>query len=275
MVLIQPGHSKRPGKKVDMELLSILLDQAMIALENASLYEQQQERLKRMYRADRLAVIGQLAAGTAHEIRNPLASIRSSIQYLQGDEQDEEKYRMFSGMIREVDRINEIVQDLLSFSKPREPSKEKTNLTEIFNQVFLLVSNMVRKKGIQLEYHCEEEAPAIHADAAQLEQVFLNLIMNACESIDKEGKIGIHVVPAASDNWNKPGGYQIIIEDNGQGMKEEELEKIFDPFYTNKKHGTGLGLSIVYGIINKHGGDIGIESTAWEGTKVKIKLPEE
>ena len=276
IVLIQPGESKRRGKKIDMELLNILLDQTMIALENATLYEQQQERLRRMYRADRLAVIGQLAAGTAHEIRNPLASIRSTIQYLQSDEQDKERYEMFSGVINEVDRINEILQDLLSFSRPREPRKEQTKLTEIFNRVFLLVSNMVRKKGIQVEYYCEEEEPKIQADPAQLEQVFLNLVMNAAESLDKGGEITISLINTQrSEDRNQSEGYQINIEDNGPGIREEELEKIFDPFYTTKPHGTGLGLSIVYGIINKHGGDIGIESKVSEGTTVKIRLPKE
>ena len=274
LVLIQPGDSKRKGKKVDMKLLNILLDQTMIALENAILYEQQQERLRHMYRADRLAVIGQLAAGTVHEIRNPLASIRSTLQYLQTDVHDNERYEMFSGVIKEVDRINEILQDLLSFSRLKEPCKEDTNLTDVFNQVLLLVSNMVKKKRIQTEYHCDHEKPIIKADSSQLEQMFLNLVMNAVDAIEKNGLIRISVIdnPQTYD-WKQNGNYRIIIEDNGSGIPEEEQEKIFDPFYTNKQQGTGLGLSIVYGIISKHGGDIGIESKVMEGTTVKISLP--
>jgi len=274
LVLIQPGESKKKGKKVDMKLLNILLDQTMIALENAILYEQQQERLRHMYRADRLAVIGQLAAGTVHEIRNPLASIRSTLQYLQTDVHDNERYEMFSGVIKEVDRINEILQDLLSFSRLKEPCKEDTNLTDVFNQVLLLVSNMVKKKRIQTEYYCDHEKPIINADSSQLEQMFLNLVMNAVDAIEKNGLIRISVIdnPQTYD-WKQNGNYRIIIEDNGSGIPEEEQEKIFDPFYTNKQQGTGLGLSIVYGIISKHGGDIGIESKVMEGTTVKISLP--
>mgnify|MGYP006301234359 FL=1 len=135
---------------------------------------------------------------------------------------------------------------------------------------------MVRKKGIQVEYYCEEEEPKIQADPAQLEQVFLNLVMNAAESLDKGGEITISLINTQrSEDRNQSEGYQINIEDNGPGIREEELEKIFDPFYTTKPHGTGLGLSIVYGIINKHGGDIGIESKVSEGTTVKIRLPKE
>jgi len=276
IVLIQRGNSKKARKKIDMDLLNILLDQTMIALENATLYEQQQERLRRMYRADRLAVIGQLAAGTVHEIRNPLASIRSTLQYLQTDVEDNERYEMFSGVIREVDRINEILQDLLSFSRVKEPCKESTNLTDVFNQVLLLVSNMVKKKSIQTEYHCDNENPIIKADASQLEQVFLNLVINAIDAVEKNGLIRVSVIDSPqSGNWRQNGNYHIIIEDNGSGIPEEKLEKIFDPFYTNKQQGTGLGLSIVYGIINKHNGNIGIESKVSEGTTVKIRLPKE
>lgn len=260
----------------EIELLKILLDQAAIAFENANLYQNQKDRLKKMYRADRLAVMGQLAAGAAHEIRNPLTSIRSTIQYVQKDIKDPVKAKMTYELLSEVDRINEIIQGLLSFSNPDKLNQEQIDLQHLINQSITLIANTAKKKNcdIVLEYNTDKKK--LFADPSQLKQVFLNILMNAVQAIKKEGEITIII------DWNErieKGFDKPILEfivsiiDTGKGISQENLERIFDPFFTTKEDGTGLGLSISYGIIIQHGGDIAIESELGKGTKVIVKLP--
>lgn len=271
---VKNGHESYSHEET--ELLGNLLDQASFALENASLYKEQKDRLKKMYRTDRLAMMGQLAAGAAHEIRNPLTSIRSTIQYLKKDIQDQEKREMAEGLIMEVDRINEIIQGLLSFAKPSELELEMINLNELLEQSVKLITNTAAKKQIEINCRFLPEKTRIHADPGQLKQVFLNILINAIQAIENKGEIDIELVNNTSSSIYSSGrtaGASIIFKDNGKGIPPENQEKIFDPFFTTKQDGTGLGLSISYGIINKHGGDISIESTLGKGTKVIVKLP--
>jgi signal transduction histidine kinase len=256
--------------------LKVLLDQAGFAFENAYHYHLQKERTRRMYRADRLATLGELAAGAAHEIRNPLTSIRSSMQFLKRRLKLPSDIEIADDLISEVDRINEIIEGMLSFAKPQEPSKENMNLKTLLNQSVQLVSNLALKKEVTLElnYHAKNEQ--IIADHAQLKQVFLNVLMNALQSIvNEKGSVAIEVneVSGIHKSPNETFTYIVEITDTGKGIEPEYIDKIFDPFFTTKSDGTGLGLSISYGIINRHGGEIELASEPGKGTKVKIKLP--
>ncbi len=260
----------------EIELLSILLDQAAIAFENANMYQNQKERMKKMYRADRLAIMGQLAAGAAHEIRNPLAAIRSTIQYVKKEIKDPVKAKMTTGLLDEVDRINAIIQGLLSFSSPDRLNPEIVDLKQLINQTILLISNTAKKKNCEINIDYKTERKELIADPSRLKQVFLNIIMNALDAVNKKGVLNIVI------DWNekiekgfeKPvPEYIITFTDNGRGISSEDMEKIFDPFFTTKEEGTGLGLSISYGIVVSHGGDILVESRPGKGTKVVVKLP--
>jgi signal transduction histidine kinase len=257
----------------ELQYLKIFLDQAGFAFENALLYQVQKDRTRKMHRADRLATLGELAAGAAHEIRNPLTSIRCSIQFLRKKLNDPMDIEMADDLISEVDRINEIIEGMLSFAKPQPLKKENTQLKTILLQTIQLVSNTARKEGIEicLDYQADQEA--IFADPSQLKQVFLNIIMNSIQAIENEpGKIYINVTFSDRQNKYTPD-YLIEVIDNGDGISIENIDKIFDPFYTTKNEGTGLGLSISYGIINQHGGDIEFFSETGKGTKVKIRIP--
>jgi signal transduction histidine kinase len=263
--------------KTELQQLKVFFDQAGFAFENASLYQLQKDRTRKMYRADRLATLGELAAGAAHEIRNPLTSIRSSIQYLKRKLNDQSDVEMANDLISEVDRINDIIEGMLSFAKPQAPKKENINLKTLLLQTIQLVSNIAIKKGvdISMNYCCKNED--IVADSAQLKQVFLNVLMNAIQASDTDkGIIGISVNDnsALKTYLDKSIHYIIEITDNGKGIEPEYMDKIFDPFFTTKAEGTGLGLSISYGIINRHGGDIELFSGVDKGTSVKIKIPE-
>ena len=229
-----------------------------------------------MYHADKMSIMGQLAAGAAHEIRNPLTSIRSTIQYLQRDINDPEKKQMANNLIGEVDRINNIIQGLLSFSKPVKPQTEMTDLDHIIGQTLQLISNTAGKKNIQINYSLNTKKSRIEADSGQLKQVFLNILINAIQAINDHGEINISVEDGESTSAILHAINEevyVIIADNGKGIDSEDIDKIFDPFYTTKDDGTGLGLSISYGIINRHGGDIKIKSKAGIGTTVIISLP--
>lgn len=276
MVILTGKPDGQTLNEEEVHFLRALIDQASFAIENALLFQLQTDRLKRMYHADRMAIMGQLAAGAAHEIRNPLTSIRSTIQYLKREITDPEKSRMVSNLIGEVDRINDIIQGLLSFSKPVPPQTERIDLDAVIRQTLQLISNNAGKKNIRIAYSLNTNKNRIEADPAQLKQVFLNILINAIQATGNDGEISISV----EDNESSEAiphaiseEVYIVITDNGTGIAPENIDKIFDPFYTTKDDGTGLGLSISYGIINRHGGDIKIKSKVGEGTTVIISLP--
>ena len=282
LICIGPKSSNESINDYEIELLKIFLGQAALAFENAYLYRQQKERFRKMYRADRLATLGQLAAGAAHEIRNPLTSIRSTIQYFKKDFKDQTKAKMFDGIIEEVDRINKIIEGLLSFSKPTKPEIEQVDLEKLLNQTFNLVSTTTDKRKIEMNLSFNVDEKFIRADPSQLKQVFLNLIMNSIEAMKDGGIINIvtelkrRVIQLIPESRYS---FYISFQDTGEGIPRENLEHLFDPFFTTKKDGTGLGLSICYSIIHQHQGDIEIESFTKDekpenhGTKVTVTLP--
>ena len=262
--------------KDELEMLITLFEQAGFAFENTLLYQQQKERARKMYRADRLATLGELAAGAAHEIRNPLTSIRSTIQYLKNKITDDEDKDIINDLLEEVDRINEIIQDMLSFAKKEDINKREINLKLLINQILSLVNNVVRKKNIIIKIDYDTNDEIIFADQGQLKQVLLNIVMNAIQSIDKpDGTISISVKSIQDKPYHNKNYFTYLIEitDTGKGISSKNIDKIFDPFYTTKSEGTGLGLTITYNIINKHSGDIEIDSKKEIGTTVRIKLP--
>ena len=268
-----------PFTEQELNLLSILINQATFAIEHASLYEQQTERLKKMYRTDRLATLGELAAGAAHEIRNPLTAIRSTIQYLSKDfSADPVKSEMVTELISEVERINKIVQGLLSFARPSDLNTSDINIEQLINQTLLLVTNTLRKQNVEVEFEYFTDNTTIQGDAEQLKQVFLNIILNAVEAMGKnppERSRTLIISIEKGTPINTHSRYLIIsFEDSGKGIEQKNIENVFNPFFTTKEEGTGLGLAICYGIINSHEGEIEVKSVPDKGTCINIKLPQ-
>ena len=268
-----------PFTEQELNLLSILINQATFAIEHASLYEQQTERLKKMYRTDRLATLGELAAGAAHEIRNPLTAIRSTIQYLSKDfSADPVKSEMVTELISEVERINKIVQGLLSFARPSDLNTSDINIEQLINQTLLLVTNTLRKQNVEVEFEYFTDNTTIQGDAEQLKQVFLNIILNAVEAMGKnppERSRTLIISIEKGTPINTHSSYLIIsFEDSGKGIEQKNIENVFNPFFTTKEEGTGLGLAICYGIINRHEGEIEVKSVPDKGTCINIKLPQ-
>ena len=251
----------------ELTLIATLTPQTGIALENAVLYKEQRERFRRMSRADKLATIGELAAGAAHEIRNPLTAIKSTLQYLAGKIEGQKENTLVKNALNETERIDEILSALLSFSRPSEIKKESEDLIKIIDESLELISFQSRKMKVEITFSYPQAPVIITFDKSQLKQLFLNLFLNSIQSMPDGGELKIEIQRLPEEK------ILISISDTGEGIPEENLDKIFDPFFTTKKGGTGLGLSICYGIIQSHKGDIEIKNNPGQGTTAFIRIP--
>jgi len=261
---------RESGERYSMEeaaFVDSLMPQAGIAIDNALLYKEKKERFRRMLRADRLATIGELAAGAAHEIRNPLTSIKSSLQYLESRCHEENEKKLLGVALQETDRIDEILAALLSFSRPSEILKEPCDLVPLLEESVALVSIQARANGVEVRTSAPPGPVLVNADKSQLKQVFLNVFLNAVQAMGDGGLLSVEEVVLEN------GKTLVRVVDTGPGIPEEDIERAFDPFFTTKKGGTGLGLSICYSIIKAHGGEIELRSRLGEGTTVLITLP--
>lgn len=256
----------------DMELLSTLANQAAIAIENARLYEDLKRSKSYIRRADRLASLGTLTAGLAHEIRNPLVAIKTLTQLLP-DRLDDEEFRnkFLSIASGEVDRISLLVTELLDFARPSDPKLEMENINIILDGMILLVTTEMNKKQINNMKDYDSNLPFVEIDREQIKQVFLNILLNAIEATPRKGKITVR-----TRSFMKPGGepyVQVEFTDTGCGIPSDQLEEIFNPFFTTKTTGSGLGLSISNQIVRDHRGYIDVESQSGKGSSFFINLP--
>jgi len=256
----------------DIELLTTLANQAAIAIENARLFEDLKKSKSYIRRADRLASLGTLTAGLAHEIRNPLVAIKTLTQLLPERLEDEEFRNHFLSIAAgEVDRISHLINELLDFAKPSSPKLEFEDVNSILDGMILLVSTESKKKHIHVDKQYAPDLPSVKVDGEQIKQVFLNLLLNAIEATPENGEITVK-----TRSFLKPGGepyLQVEFKDTGCGIPQEHLEEIFNPFYTTKTTGSGLGLSISNQIVLDHKGYIDVESQVNKGTSFFINLP--
>jgi two-component system, sporulation sensor kinase E len=222
-----------------------------------------------MQRNDKLAAVGELATGIAHEIRNPLAIIKMIEQTMQ-TELKENKDAMFELKIidEEVERANKVIKSLMEFGKPSKNEKNSYCLNEIIEDVFIIVNNYTSKHHVNVCFE-KGEIPYAEVDKEQLKQAFVNLIFNAVDAMPNGGDLVIST-EYLPDKWIK-----VIFQDSGEGIAEEHIDKIYSPFFTTKDEGTGLGLSIVHRIIEDHGGIIKVTSKLGKGTRFELFFPAE
>jgi PAS domain S-box-containing protein len=219
----------------------------------------------------RLASLGQIASAIAHEIRNPLSSIRGLTQFLlQSSSEDNEQKSDLKVIIKEVDRLNELINQVLDFSRPKKLNFTCFSLAETIKELVNLLKSESREKEIQFQLFLDCPHQDIFADRDQIRRALMNVILNSIQAISTKGKITISLKSAP---YRGQEAVLISIKDSGTGISGEELAHIFDPFFTTRSQGTGLGLSIAYNIIEMHQGIIIVKSEEGKGTEVKIFIP--
>lgn len=228
----------------------------------------------KLVQADKLVLLGQLSAGVAHEIRNPLAAVKMGLQVLQRKIKPEEpEYNYVVNSLLGVDRITRIVELTLNFSRPATPDVKEISLNKLLPTTLDLVSSALKRKEIKVDLKLDKELPNVAADEKQMQQVFMNLITNAADAIKGKGVVEIQTYAEKATRHGEGEFAVVAIKDDGSGISPEDLSKIFNPFFTRKAEGTGLGLPITQRILHQHNGVIDIESKLGEGTTFYVKLP--
>ena len=275
--ILNLGHKREKEiySSEDLELLSTLANQAAIALENARLYENLKQSQDTLRRADRLSSLGLLTAGLAHEIRNPLVAIRTFTQLLPERYNDAEFREGFQGLaLKEVDRICGLINDLLSFARPSRPNVAEENMNDVVDGIARILESEAKEKGVEITRDFGPGLPRVWIDREQMKQVFMNLILNAIQAMREGGSIFVSTRLISRDEAGHSGQFvQVEVRDTGIGIPAENLDHIFDPFFTSKDEGSGLGLSISHQIVQEHGGFVTVESKVGVGTTFFINLP--
>lgn len=230
-------------------------------------YRELQDTFEQVKRADRLSAIGQLAAGLAHEIRNPLASIDGAAEVLDvANDQPELRKETVSIIRNECSRLDRLLSSLLDFARPRHPEWGEVDLAKVLNSVIDLVSHSAGK-GIHFHKEMAGRIPSLLGDEEQLTQVMLNLTLNAAQAMPEGG--GVWLAAKQVED-----GIAIQVRDQGAGIPEENMDKIFDPFFTTKDTGTGLGLSVVHQIVTQHGGTVTVTRNQDKGMTFSLFFPQ-
>ena len=230
-------------------------------------------------RADRLSMLGTLAAGLAHEIKNPLGGIKGAAQLLAIELKGESQLQEYTDvMVREVERVNGLIEELMDLARPRPPCFSEVNLAKILGDIVLFQKEAHRKKDVAFKLNLDPSIPPIKGDENLLTRLFLNLIKNAAEALRSSGEVEIITKVASDYSMHKEGERPaplilVQIKDNGKGIAADEIDRIFTPLYTTKSNGTGLGLAICQKIVHAHQGFLKVKSEPDVGTVFSIYLP--
>jgi two-component system nitrogen regulation sensor histidine kinase GlnL len=249
---------------------------AVLIVRDLSRVRELEETLRR---ADQLAMLATLAAGLAHEIKNPLGGIKGAAQLLAMELGDDSPLREYTRvMVKETERINGIIDELMDLGRPRPAVMGEVNLAKILGDIILLQKEAARGQSIDFILNLDPSIPPVHGDENLLTRLLLNLVKNAREAIDHGGRIEVECRISAEYHLTTPGNRPsplvvVRIRDTGCGISPEELERIFTPYYTTKTKGSGLGLAICQKIVEDHRGLLKITSTPGEGTEISVWLP--
>lgn len=251
-------------------------DGAVMIIRDLSRIKDLEETIRR---TDRLSMLGTLAAGLAHEIKNPLGGIKGAAQLLSMELEEDSALRDYTRiMIKEAERINFIIEELMDLGNPREPEIADVDLSKVLNDIILLQREAARSRSIHFKLKLDPSIPPVQGDESLLTRLFLNLIKNAREAIAREGEVVIETKIASNYHMTGPGRrsspmVDIIIRDNGCGIDTQEMDRIFTPYFTTKSKGSGLGLAISQKIIEDHNGLLKIDSIPGKGTSIIVSLP--
>jgi signal transduction histidine kinase len=256
----------------EIALVLEIAERLNTVVENSKLFDRMKER-------DRLAALGEMAAGLAHEIRNPLGAIKGAAQFLDPKHLTGEDAEFLGVIIEEVNRLNGVVTQFLDYSRPLKQSYAPMDLNDVLQRTVKLLQGEADSSKLEIKVDLASDLPKVFGDAEQLKQVFINLAQNAIQAMPAGGSLTIRTMrdPESSFRLSSPLRTQELVEvrfaDTGKGIPSQELRHIFVPFYTTKEKGTGLGLAISQRIIKSHSGSISVRSTVGEGTEFIIRLP--
>jgi two-component system NtrC family sensor kinase len=247
-----------------------------VALENARLYAEQldyvrkvEESQKALLQAEKMATAGRLSASIAHEVNNPLQAVQNCLHLAGREDLPEEKRKEYFDLAcTELERLILTVRRMLDFYRPSATSLEKVDLAEMLQYILNLMSKQLSESNVKVIVDFLGAIPTIKAVGSQMQQVFINLILNAVDAMPEGGVLGIRTSIVE-------GRIEIVVTDSGVGISREHIKKIYDPFFTTKiaGKGTGLGLSVSYGIVQEHGGSISVESSLGRGTSFRLDFP--
>jgi len=271
-------RSKEPFTDADLELLTTMSQQIAVALDNAKLYRRLEKKFKfteqelkttqeKLIRSERLAAMGNLVKGVAHEIRNPITTIGGFSSRLKKELKDESKLRKYVDIIiEESKRLENIVTEVHEFAGVQSANMNLDDMDEVLNQVVTEFGEQARKQGIKVIVKIDKNLPSTFMDASQITKALSNIIENALESMPHGGNL---TLAAKLDNAN----IVTSIKDTGWGIARENLDSVYDPFFTSKTRGAGLGLTMVHQIVMNHNGELKFDSKEGVGTTVTIRLP--
>lgn len=238
------------------------------AINKMALSLAEKEKLEEeLRRSERLAALGRLVTGVAHELRNPIGVIKTTVQLMENDFKEVSNSNEYMRVIKEqINRQNNVIQELLDFGRPSKHVVQSASINSLLEKVLTFTSPMLRQHKIDLVENYDNSIPTIEVDAERIKQVFVNLILNAVQAMPDGGTLTIRTYH--DEKW-----LYTDFTDTGPGISPSEITSIFDPFYTTKENGIGLGLSISNQILRTHGGHINVESTKEQGTTFSVKLP--
>jgi signal transduction histidine kinase len=253
----------------DLETLSDRVNQAVWTLLEEKKRQDASFR-QHLARAEQMAALGELAAGLTHEIRNPIAGVSSALQLMRSEETDPptERAHLIDQMLIELDRVSKTLVGLLGLARPQPPQKAATDLAALTRDILGLFRQRLHGRNIRLAFEAPDPLPALEVDRGQLTQLVLNLLTNAEQTVRDGGSIEVRLAP-----FPDGGGVMLSVMDDGAGIPADQLERIWEPFYTTKEKGTGLGLAVCRQIAELHGGTITVESVPGEGARFLVLLP--
>ncbi|MDK1027981.1 MAG: response regulator [Anaerolineae bacterium] len=267
-------ENENPFREADLEMFLILSNQSAIALENARLYAELRDYVKQvedsqqaLLRAEKMATSGRLSVSIAHEVNNPLQAVQNCLHLAGREDLPEEKRKEYFDLANtELDRLMITVQRMLDFYRPGAVPASKVKLDAILKHVLDLLAQQLDKQKISVSVNLAKRLPEVFVVDNQIQQVFINLILNSTDAMPDGGELGIIAKPVKD-------GIEILIQDNGPGIPDESLPHIFEPFFSTKEGGTGLGLTVSYNIITAHAGTLEIISDNGPGTCFRLFLP--
>lgn len=236
----------------------------LVGIVTGVLADRQRRANELLRRAERLKTLGEMAAGMAHEVKNPLAAIRSSAQILRG-RVGEKQEELVDIVVAEVDRLNKVVNDFLQYARPAPLRRSEQRLSGILDSCLELLGPLAAEKRLTVEKSYPDSEPRVSVDEDQMRQVFLNLILNGMQAAPADGRIRLRVE-------RTPRSVSASVEDNGAGIPADKLRRVFEPFFTTREGGSGLGLAVAHRIVSEHGGRLEIRSESGAGTTATVIL---